>query len=111
LATLTSVQPAGRFGLLGLEEDNLVSNFKEKPVGDGGWINGGFFVLKPEIFSYLSDDADSRMWEDTLEHLAEDSQLMAYKHHGFWQCMDALRDKEILEQHWKSGKARWKTWE
>lgn len=111
LATLTSVQPAGRFGLLGLEEDNLVSNFKEKPIGDGGWINGGFFVLKPEIFSYLPDDADDHMWEDTLESLAEDSQLMAYKHHGFWQCMDALRDKEILEQQWQSGKARWKIWE
>lgn len=111
LATVTSVQPAGRFGLLGLENDNLVSNFKEKLPGDGGWINGGFFVLKPEIFSYLPENADHIMWEDSLEALADDAQLMAYKHHGFWQCMDALRDKEILEQLWKSGKAQWKIWD
>ena len=112
IATVTAVQPAGRFGLLGIEDDALVSNFKEKPMGDGGWINGGFFVLKPEVFSYLPENSDSLMWEDDpLEKLSQDNQLMAYKHHGFWQCMDAMRDKAILEELWTSGQAKWKLWE
>lgn len=111
IATVSAVQPAGRFGLLGMEEDSRVASFKEKPLGDGGWINGGFFVLKPEVFSYLREDADLQMWEeDPLENLAHDSQLLAYKHHGFWKCMDAMRDKEELERMWNSGHAQWKVW-
>lgn len=111
IATVTAVQPAGRFGLLGLEDNDLVANFKEKPLGDGGWINGGFFVLKPEVFSFLPDDADQQMWEGyPLETLAHNSQLLAYKHHGFWKCMDAMRDKGELESLWESGKAEWKIW-
>lgn len=111
LATVTAVQPAGRFGLLGLGENNTVQNFKEKPLGDGGWINGGFFVLSPGVFDYLPEDADSRMWEqEPLEGLASAGELVAYKHRGFWKCMDALRDKEELEQLWQSGNAEWKIW-
>ncbi|ADI85770.1 glucose-1-phosphate cytidylyltransferase [Geobacter sulfurreducens] len=111
IATVTAVQPAGRFGLLGIDDHEQVTNFKEKPLGDGGWINGGFFVLKPEIFSYLPENADDCMWEEyPLENLANDDQLMAYKHHGFWKCMDALRDKEELERMWNSGHAQWKNW-
>ncbi|MRR57002.1 MAG: glucose-1-phosphate cytidylyltransferase [Deltaproteobacteria bacterium] len=110
IATMTSVQPAGRFGLLGIEEDGRVSSFQEKPQ-NGGWINGGFFVLKPEVFSYLPADADSRPWEDgPIDQLTNDSQLVAYRHHGFWKCMDALRDKEELERLWQSGQAHWKIW-
>jgi glucose-1-phosphate cytidylyltransferase len=111
VATVTAVQPAGRFGLLGLNDDSRVSTFKEKPLGDGGWINGGFFVLKPEVFSYLPENADLQMWEqDSLENLARNHELVAYKHHGFWKCMDALRDKEDLERLWQSGQAQWKIW-
>ncbi|MBJ6727759.1 glucose-1-phosphate cytidylyltransferase [Geomesophilobacter sediminis] len=110
-ATVTTVQPGGRFGLLDLEEDGTVSSFKEKPIEEGGWINGGFFVLKPEIFNYLPEDADKWMWEQVpLENLAHDNQLKAYKHHGFWKCMDALRDKQDLEHLWTTNQAKWKTW-
>ena len=112
IATVTAVQPAGRFGLLGIEDDARVSSFSEKLLGDGGWINGGFFVLKPEVFNYLPEDSDRLMWEEyPLETLSRDNQLIAYKHYGFWKCMDAMRDKEILEQLWKSGQAGWKMWE
>lgn len=111
IATVTAVQPAGRFGLLAMGDDCRVSSFKEKPIGDGGWINGGFFVLKPEVFSYLPENADRVMWEQyPLEKLSSKDQLMAYKHHGFWKCMDALRDKEELTRHWESGNAEWKIW-
>jgi glucose-1-phosphate cytidylyltransferase len=111
LATVTTVQPGGRFGIMDLEEDGKVISFKEKPIDDGGWINGGYFVLKPEVFSYLPGDADNWMWEQSpLESLAHDNELIAYKHPGFWKCMDALRDKEELEHLWKSGQAKWKTW-
>lgn len=111
IATVTAVQPAGRFGLISMDDDCLVSSFKEKPLGDGGWINGGFFVLKPEVFSYLPEDADLIMWEQTpLEKLAHDRELIAYKHHGFWKCMDAMRDKDDLEQLWQTGQAQWKNW-
>lgn len=111
IATVTAVQPAGRFGLLCMDDDNMVSSFKEKPVGDGGWINGGFFVLRSDVFSYLPPDADLKMWEqDPLEKLSYEKQLMAYKHHGFWKCMDAIRDKEELEQMWKICQAPWKIW-
>ena len=111
IATVTAVQPAGRFGLLSIEENHGVSNFNEKPLGDGGWINGGFFVLRPEVFSYLTPDADVQMWEGyPVESLCRDDQLMSYKHHGFWKCMDAVRDKVELDNLWRTGKARWKIW-
>ncbi len=111
LATVTAVQPAGRFGLLGLEEDEQVTSFNEKPLGDGGWINGGFFVMKPEVFSYLPPDADIKnLEEDPIEKLTKDSQLVAYRHRGFWKCMDAIRDKVELEMLWETGQAKWKIW-
>lgn len=112
LATVTAVQPAGRFGLMTIEESGRVSGFKEKILGDGGWINGGFFILNPEVFGYLPEDADNYMWEEyPMEQLLSRDQLVAYKHYGFWHCMDALRDKIVLEELWNSGKAPWKIWE
>ena len=108
IATVTAVRPPGRFGALTVEGER-VTGFMEKPAGDGGWINGGFFVLQPEVFRYLSGDAD--IWEHApLEGLARDDQLGAYYHEGFWQPMDTLRDKTVLEELWSSGKAPWKTW-
>ncbi|MFI5222269.1 MAG: glucose-1-phosphate cytidylyltransferase [Bacteroidia bacterium] len=108
-ATLTSVQPFGRFGLLNLDENNFVSSFVEKPKGDGGWINAGFFVLEPSVFDLLKDD--NTIWErEPLEMLAKKSQLIAYKHNGFWKPMDTLRDKNDLNEMWISGNADWKVW-
>jgi glucose-1-phosphate cytidylyltransferase len=107
-ATLTATLPPGRFGALDFD-GNKVRSFKEKPKGDGAMINGGFFVLSPEVISYI--DADSTIWERyPLEKLAEQGQLAAYKHEGFWQPMDTLRDKNHLEDLWVSGKAPWKVW-
>jgi glucose-1-phosphate cytidylyltransferase len=112
IGTVTAVQPEGRFGLLDIGSDEHVAGFNEKLLGDGGWINGGFFVLKPEIFDYLPENADNVMWEDyPLEKLTQDKQLSAYKHDGFWKCMDAMRDKSVLEYLWSSGQAKWKIWE
>ena len=108
-ATVTSIQPSGRFGALELDEANLVHGFKEKPKGDGAWINGGFFVLEPEVLDYIDGDA-TILEKEPLEGLARDGQLVAYKHSGFWQPMDTLRDKNHLEELWKSGTAPWKTW-
>jgi glucose-1-phosphate cytidylyltransferase len=109
LATLTAVQPPGRFGVLTLEGDR-VESFIEKPEGDGGWVNGGFFVIEPAALDYIGED--STIWErEPLQALAEDDQLGAYRHHGFWQPMDTLRDKMVLESHWASGKAPWVVWE
>jgi glucose-1-phosphate cytidylyltransferase len=111
IATLTSVQPEGRFGALDIEENGLIKNFQEKPKGDGSWINGGFFVLQPEVFDYIPE-GDDIIWERApLEKLAKDGQLAAFKHSGFWKPMDALRDKIVLEELWHSGKAPWKIWE
>lgn len=108
LATMTATQPPGRFGALGMDGD-AVHSFQEKPSGDGGWINGGFFVLSPKVIDLIEDD--STIWERApLEQLASESQLMAYKHPGFWQPMDTLRDKQHLEELWQSGKAPWKSW-
>ncbi len=108
-ATLTSVQPSGRFGMLGIDGIGKVTSFLEKPKGDGGWINGGFFVLEPQVFDYI--DGDATTWEKgPLETLAMDSQLQAYKHNGFWKPMDTMRDKLELESLWSSGKAPWKVW-
>jgi len=107
-ATLTAVQPPGRFGALGLG-DALVTHFQEKPKGDGGWINGGFFVLSPSVIDYIS--GDGTVWErEPLERLAHDRQLAAYQHRGFWQPMDTLRDKNHLEELWAGGSAPWKSW-
>jgi glucose-1-phosphate cytidylyltransferase len=108
-ATMTAVQPPGRFGSLQIENTTITS-FLEKPVGDGGWINGGFFVLSPSVIDRIADD--TTIWERRpLEGLARDRELEAYFHHGFWQPMDTLRDKTHLEELWQSGKAPWKSWE
>ncbi len=108
LVTLTATQPPGRFGALNLDGINVMS-FQEKPQGDGGWINGGFFVLSPKILDYLTDDRT--IWErEPMEQLAKEGQVSAYFHSGFWQPMDTLRDKVHLEDLWDSGKAPWKTW-
>ncbi len=105
---MTATQPPGRFGALNLAGQKI-SNFQEKPVGDGGWINGGFFVLSPKVIDYVEGDAT--VWEkEPLERLAAEGQLCAYRHHGFWQPMDTLRDKTHLEELWGSGKAPWKKW-
>jgi glucose-1-phosphate cytidylyltransferase len=108
LATVTAVQPPGRFGALELEGDKI-RGFQEKPLGDGGWINGGFFVLSPKIGDYI--EGDESIWErEPLERLARDGQLSSFKHKGFWHPMDTLRDKRYLENLWDSGSAPWKTW-
>jgi glucose-1-phosphate cytidylyltransferase len=108
-ATLTATFPPGRFGALDIT-DNQVKRFMEKPKGDGGMINGGFFVLSPRVLDYLENDAT--VWEQQpLQRLATNGELMAFEHHGFWQPMDTLRDKTYLEELWASGNAPWKTWE
>lgn len=108
LATMTATQPPGRFGALRMEGD-AIHSFQEKPDGDGGWINGGFFVLSPKVIDYIEDDRS--IWEQKpLERLAAEGQLVAYKHQGFWQPMDTLRDKTHLESLWQSGNAPWKLW-
>ena len=107
-ATLTAAYPPGRFGALDLE-GHQVMRFMEKPKGDGGMINGGFFVLSPRVLDYLENDGT--VWEQRpLQRLAADRELMAFEHHGFWQPMDTLRDKTYLEELWSSGRAPWKTW-
>jgi glucose-1-phosphate cytidylyltransferase len=111
LVTVTSVQPDARFGGMDLSADGNVNAFREKSKADAQWINGGFFVLKPGIFDYLQKDMSNTMWEDEpLEQLSADKQMQAYRHKGFWKCMDALRDKIELNELWDSGKAPWKTW-
>jgi glucose-1-phosphate cytidylyltransferase len=111
LATLTSIQLPGRFGNIVTDDDGNVKAFQEKPVGDGVWINGGFFVLNPGIFKYLEGDMDQIQWEKKpLVDIANDGQLSAYTHTGFWKCMDAMRDKIELEAIWASPKPDWKIW-
>ena len=108
LATITAVQPPGRYGSLDIKDD-LVGQFIEKPKGDGGWINGGFFVLSSKCLDYI--DGDQTSWEaEPLEGLARDSELAAFIHKGFWQPMDTLREKNLLEDLWESGNAPWKNW-
>lgn len=108
LATLTATQPPGRFGALNLDK-NKVKSFQEKPQGDGGWVNGGYFVLSPKVIDYI--DGDDTVWERApMERLAAEGQVSAYLHHGFWQPMDTLRDKLNLEKHWSTGHAPWKVW-
>ena len=108
LATVTGTRPPGRFGALSINGQAVVG-FEEKPVGEGGWINGGFFVLSPAIDDYI--DGDDSIWEKApMERLAREGQLSVYKHDGFWQPMDSLRDKILLDQHWEAGSAPWKVW-
>jgi len=107
-ATLTAVQPPGRFGSLAFERGRVLA-FEEKPQGDGNWINGGFFVLEPEVLSTI--EGDDSVWErDCLPLIAATGQLNAYEHQGFWQPMDTLRDKQLLDELWQQGRAPWKTW-
>lgn len=109
LATVTAAQPSGRFGALVLSPDSMVNSFQEKPVGDGAWINGGFFVFEPAVIERIAGDA-TLLEREPLEGLARDGELHAYQHTGFWQPMDTLRDRLHLEELWKSGKAPWKVW-
>lgn len=110
IATLTAVQPGGRFGVLNMGEGNRVADFTEKSKESGGWINAGFMVLQPEVFQYLDDRENLIFEKEPLERLARDDQLAAYRYDGFWRCMDTLRDKNILEDLWNSGEAPWKVW-
>ena len=104
------MQPPGRFGAIRLDQDQtLISTFREKPQGDGAWINGGFFVVEPEAINYINDD--STVWEqEPLVKLAHENMLAAYRHYGYWQNMDTLRDKMILEELWQTGNPPWKIW-
>jgi glucose-1-phosphate cytidylyltransferase len=109
LITMTAIQPEGRFGALGIENDATIHSFLEKPKGDNAWINGGFFVCQPEVVNYI--DGDTTIFEkEPLEKLASEGNLKAYKHNGFWQCMDTLRDKNKLEELWETGTPPWKNW-
>jgi glucose-1-phosphate cytidylyltransferase len=110
LATLTAVQPPGRFGAIAIgEEETKISTFEEKPEGDGAWINGGFFVLEPQVLDYI--EGDETVWErEPMERLAQEGKLAAYKHRDYWQNMDSLRDKIVLEGQWESGSPAWKIW-
>ncbi len=107
--TMTAVQPAGRYGALNIKENNSITSFKEKPKGDGTWINGGFFVCKAKVLDYIDGDLTT-FEQEPLMNLAGDNQLMAFKHDGFWECMDTLRDKTNLCQLWDSNQAPWKKW-
>jgi len=110
LVTLTSVQLTGRFGSLEIDEDGAIKLFREKPAGDGAWISGGFFVMEPGIFDYISEGNATVLEQKPLEHLAEARQLNTYKHHGFWRPMDTLRDKQVLTDLWSKGTAPWALW-
>ena len=107
-ATMTAVQPPGRFGVVDIEEDKI-RKFTEKPVGDGGWVNGGYFVLEPKVFDYLAGDETT--WErEPLENMVCEGRVAAFRHRGFWQNMDTLRDRAVLENYWQSGRPQWKNW-
>jgi glucose-1-phosphate cytidylyltransferase len=109
MATVTATQPSGRFGALLMQKENQVVSFQEKPAGDGSWINGGFFIFEPGILDRISGN-QTVLEKEPLEGLAKDGQLVAYRHAGFWQPMDTLRDKNHLEEMWNSGNAPWKVW-
>lgn len=111
LATVTAVQPTGRFGAINIENDFEVTSFAEKPKDDKAWISGGFFVLEPEIFDYIKDEDYTVFEQEPLENIAKDGQLNAYKHDGFWKAMDTLKDKNDLTQMWLSQNAPWALWE
>ena len=108
-ATLTAIQPGGRFGVLDIDDNETVRQFSEKAKEDGGWINAGFMVLEPEVFDYIEGD-DTFFEKEPLENLALDGKLAAYRHEGFWKCMDTMRDKGMLDELWNSGQAPWKRW-
>ena len=111
LATLTAIRPPGRFGNIDADAEGVISKFQEKPEDESRWINGGFFVLNTGIFKYLESDVENEQWEKKpLAEIAADNQLVAYKHSGYWKCMDAMRDKVELEEQWESGTAPWKIW-
>ena len=108
LATVTAIRPPGRFGSLAID-NSIVTHFQEKPAGDGIWINGGFFILEPKVFNSI--EGDDTVWEQQpMQKLTKSEELTAYKHNGFWQAMDTLRDKNLLEDAWSSGDAPWKVW-
>jgi glucose-1-phosphate cytidylyltransferase len=107
--TMTSIQPEGKFGALKIESNNKISNFLEKPKGDGAWINGGFFVCEPEVLNYIEND-QTVFEKGPLETLATEGELYSFRHDGFWKCMDTLRDKNQLNEMWDSGIAKWKVW-
>lgn len=109
MVTVTTTQPIGRFGAMDMDNQCKVQRFMEKPKGDGSWINAGFFVIEPEFFDYIADDSVI-LEREPLENVARDGELMGYKHNGFWQPMDTLRDKNYLEQLWQSGEAPWSKW-
>jgi glucose-1-phosphate cytidylyltransferase len=110
ICTMTSIQAGSRFGVINMQTDGTITSFEEKPQDSGTWINGGFFVINPDIKNYLNYDADDMMWErKPMFDLAKDSQIAAYKHHGFWKCMDTLREKEELEELWENNPI-WKKW-
>ena len=110
LLTMSAIQPEARFGNLEIDSSNTVRTFAEKPRSEGGWINGGFFVCEPGIFNYLTDKDDCIFEQTPLQKIASEGKLSAYKHSGFWQCMDTLRDNQKLNMLWKTGKAPWKVW-
>jgi glucose-1-phosphate cytidylyltransferase len=110
LCTMTAVQPGGRFGVLNFNEKDELVEFVEKPKGEAGWINAGFFVCQPEVFKYLNDGDETIFERNPLETLTKNNQVNCYKHRGFWKCMDTLADKQNLVKMWNSGEARWKTW-
>jgi len=109
IATITAIQPGGRFGMLVIDKNETINSFKEKSKEDGGWINGGFMVLNPEIMDYINGD-DCVFERCALETVASEGQLKSYKHNGFWQCMDTMRDKQLLEKLWEKDNAPWKVW-
>lgn len=110
LVTMTAVQPSGRFGALEFDENDQITGFKEKPKGEVGWINGGFFVCEPKVFDYITEGDKSIFERAPLEQIAEQRQMNCYKHHGFWKCMDTLADKNTLTEMWERKDAKWKTW-
>lgn len=110
IATITAVRPGGRYGVLDIDDTGSITSFREKAVEDGGWINGGFMVLEPDVFNYITDDEMEVFEKEPLEGLAFDRQLNSYKHEGFWKCMDTQRDKYALEDLWSKGNAPWKVW-
>ena len=110
ICTMTAIQATSRFGVIRMDDAGTIDSFEEKPADSGTWINGGFFVVEPEIAKYLHDDADLMMWErQPMDDLAKDGQIAAYRHHDFWKCMDTLRDKEDLESLWQQDPL-WKKW-